>query len=203
MIFEAIVLGIIIGKLRGGQFKRLGYQTLQFPFILLLSFIILLGTSILISLGYQWVITYRVYLYILAYCLLFVVLFLNLHLKAVWLILIGAILNFAAIALNNGSIPIDLVLLEKMGFTNLLNSIGIGALPNYIPINEAYSFTQHLGKKITTPPMYPIKQIFSVGDIFIALGLLFYVQKVMQSKMYRKMSSVIHFDHKGKMSGIR
>lgn len=203
MIFEAIILGIIVGKLRGGQFKRLGYQSLQFPFILLLSFIILLGASILISLGYQWVITYRMYLYILAYCLLFLVLFLNLHAKAVWLILIGAICNFAAIALNNGSMPIDFGLLQKMGFTNLLNSINIGALPNYISISEAYSFTQHLGKRFTTPSLYPIKQIFSIGDIFIALGLLFYIQKVMQSKMYRKMASVISFDHKGKMSGVR
>lgn len=203
MIFEAIILGIVIGKLRGGQLKRLGYQTLQFPFVLLLSFIILLGASILISLGHQWAIAYRVYLYIASYCLLFFVLFLNLHVKAVWLILLGAILNFAAIALNNGSMPIDLVLLEKMGFTNLLSSITTGALPNYIPIADAYSFTQQLGKKFATPPIYPIRQIFSAGDAFVALGVLLYIQKVMQSKMYRRTSSVLHFDHKGRMGRSR
>ncbi len=199
MIFEALILGIIMGKLRGGRIKRLGHQTLRFPLILILSFIILLGTSILISLGYANIIAIRMYLYIVAYCFLFLVLFLNLHIKSIWLILIGAILNFAAIALNNGSMPIDVAVLEKMSFTNLLNSINTGSLPNYIPINEANSITQYLGKKFTTPAFYPIKQIFSVGDGFIAVGLFFYVQKIMQSNMYKKMSTVISFDHKGRM----
>lgn len=203
MIFEALVLGIIFGKLRGGHIKRLGYQTLRFPLILILSFIILLGTSIAISLGYEKIIAIRMYLYIISYCFLFLVLFLNLHMKSVWWILIGAILNFAAIALNNGSMPIDIAVLEKMNFTNLLNSIKIGSLPNYIPIHEAYAYTQHLGKKFTTPAFYPIKQIFSIGDCFIAIGLFFYVQRVMQSKMYKKMTNLISFDHKGRMGRSR
>ena len=203
MIFEALILGIIVGKLRGGHFKRLGYQSLRFPLILILAFIILLGTSILITLGYQKVITNRMYLYIIAYCFLFLVLFLNLHIKSVWFILIGAICNFAAIVLNNGSMPIDLLILEKMGFNNLLNSIQIGTLPNFIKIEDAYSYTQYLGKKFTTPSLYPLKQIFSIGDGFIAFGLFFYVQKIMQSKLYRKMSNVIQFDHKGKMGSGR
>ena len=199
VIFEALILGIIVGKLRGGQFKRLGYQTLRFPLILILAFLLLLGTSTLITLGYEKVIAFRMYLYILGYCFLFLVLFLNLHIRSVWFILIGAICNFAAITLNNGSMPIDLLVLEKMGFANLLKSIEIGSLPNFISINEAYSYTQYLAKRFSTPVLYPIKQIFSIGDALIAAGLFLYVQRIMQSKLYRKMSKVIHFDHKGRM----
>ncbi|WP_026478984.1 DUF5317 domain-containing protein [Alkaliphilus transvaalensis] len=199
MIFEALLLGIIIGKIRGGQIKRLGYLTLRFPFMVVLSFLIMLTTSIMISLGHETFIQFKMLLYIIAYCLLFFVLFLNLHNRSLWFILIGAILNFAAIVLNQGRMPIDLILLEEAGFLNMLQSINIGALPNYIPMAEAEAITTYLGKRFVTPSIYPLKQIFSVGDIFIALGLTIYVQAIMQSKLHRKAVGVIRFDHHGQI----
>lgn len=195
MIFEALILGMIIGKLRGGQLKRLGYMSLQFPFLLILSFILILSTSILILLENSLVIQYRMILYIVAYCLLFIVLFFNLHNRSLWFVLIGAIANFAAIVLNQGSMPIDLILLERAGFQNMLQSIGMGALPNYISLENAQGITAYLGKRIITPEFYPLKQIMSGGDIMISLGLLFYVQSVMHSRVHRRAVGVIRFDH--------
>lgn len=201
MIFEALILGLIFGKLRGGQLKRLGYRTLDFPILIIISFILLLGTSILIQLGNPVAIQYRMFLYIGAYCLLFIVLFFNLHNRALWLILVGAILNFAAIVLNQGSMPVDLNLLARAGFQNMLQStINIGALPNYISLENALGFTAYLGKRLVTPAFYPLKQIMSVGDIFISLGLLIYVQALMCSRSHHRAAGVIRFDQQ---KGIR
>ncbi|MBM7615397.1 DUF5317 domain-containing protein [Alkaliphilus hydrothermalis] len=199
MIFEALVLGIIVGKIRGGHLKRLGYLSLRFPFVVIMSLILMLTTSIMIAMGNETFIEHRMILYIIIYCLLFTTLFLNLHKKAIWLILIGAICNFAAIVLNQGSMPIDLTLLEDSGFKNLLISINMGALPNYIPLEEAFPLTEYLGKRFITPSFYPLKQVLAVGDFLISIGLLFYIQSVMQSKLYRKAVGVISFDHHGRV----
>lgn len=198
MIFEGLVLGIIIGKLRGGEIGNLGKFMFRSSFLLVFALILQISTSILISVGNERVIDNRMTLYIISYIMLFIVLFLNLGRKSVWLILVGAMANFAAIVLNGGSMPIDIVLLEKMGFQNMLQSIKIGAMPNYININEAYSFTFYLAKRFATPKYYPLKQIFSIGDIFISLGLLIFTQGIMQTSRSRYSSKVIRFDHRGR-----
>lgn len=198
MILEGLILGIIIGKLRGGQLDRLGRFIFRSPFLLVLALILQLATSILISLGNERAIDNRMILYIASYIMLFTVLFLNLNRGSVWFILIGAISNFAAIVLNGGSMPIDMALLEKAGFENMFQSLKIGALPNYVNIGEAYSFTAHLGKKFATPAFYPLKQVFSIGDILIALGLLLFTQGIMQINRHHYSSRTIKFDHRGR-----
>lgn len=199
MIFEGLVLGIIIGKLRGGKIQNIGKFMFRTSYLLVFSIIIQLGTSILISLGHETVIQYRLLLYIISYIMLFIVLFLNLGRKSVWVILIGAIANFAAIVLNGGSMPIDITILEKGGFANILASLEIGAMKNYINIKEAYSFTVHLAKRFITPEWYPFKQVFSIGDILISIGLLLLTQSIMQIRKHRSTVKVLKFDNRGKM----
>lgn len=199
MIFEGLVLGIIIGKLRGGKVRNLGKFMFKSSFLLVFSLILQLGTSILISMGYEKAIDNRMMLYIISYIMLFIVLFLNLGRSSVWLILIGSIANFAAIVLNGGSMPIDINILEKMGFENMLESMKIGAMPNYIDINKAHSFTIYLAKRFAGPTWYPFKQVFSIGDIIVSLGLLLFTQGIMQINRYNSSSNIINFDYRGKM----
>ena len=117
-------------------------------------------------------------LYIISYIMLFIVLFFNLGRKYVWLILIGAFANFIALVLNGGSMPIDVALLKKAGFENMYQSFKMGAMPNYIDIKDAYSLTIYLAKVYS--PIYPLKQIFSIGDILV-FGLLMFTQNMMQA----------------------
>ncbi|ABW20018.1 DUF5317 domain-containing protein [Alkaliphilus oremlandii] len=199
MILEGLVLGIIIGKLRGGKVNNLGRFVFKSSFLLAFSLLIQLGTSILISVGNEQAIKHKMILYIISYIMLFIVLFLNLGKKSVWLIVIGAVLNFAAIVLNGGSMPMDLEALQKIGSINMLQSIKAGELVNYRNITEAVSFTVYLGKRITTPEWYPIKQVFSIGDLFISLGILFLCQSMMQSSRSHSKPQLLKFNHKGKM----
>lgn len=200
MIFEGLILGIIIGKIRGGKIGNIGRFVFNLSFLLVFSLILQLVTSILISIGYEKAINHRMTIYIVAYVMLFIVLFSNLGRSSVWLILIGSIANFAAIVLNGGSMPIDLNMLEKAGFENMLQSMKIGAMPNYIDISQAHSFTVYLGKRFVTPEFYPFKQIFSPGDILIALGLLFLVQGIMQISKHRYASKTLRFDYNRKLN---
>lgn len=199
MIIEGVLLGILVGKLRGGGFKRLGYSVLRFSWMIFFAFSLQLLTSIMIFLGHPIAIKYRMILYVLSYGLLIMSLFFNIQFKSMWLIMIGAIANFAAILLNGGSMPIDMDILKKMGFKNLLSSIESGALPHYIPLEEAGGYTRYLGKILTTPNMYPLKQIFSIGDILVVVGIFFLIQNMMIPTIYHRTSKVLQFDHKGKV----
>ncbi|WP_152640007.1 DUF5317 domain-containing protein [Clostridium aceticum] len=199
VVLEAIVLGLIIGKIRGGQFKRLGTTTLRFSWIILLAFSLRLAVSVMISLGQPLVIQYRMIFYLLSYSILFIALFFNMHFKCMWLIAIGSITNFLAILLNKGSMPINMTTLENFGFSNMMTSIELGALPQYIPMEEAALYSIYLGKGLSMPSIYPLKQIFSIGDLLMAVGIFFLVQHMMSSSLYHKTSKILHFDHKSKL----
>lgn len=196
MILEALFLGVIAGKIRGGDFKKLGYVFFRLPYILILSFILMIGTSLLVFLGNKVVIDNRIYIYIVAYFLLFTVLFLNLHNKAIWLILLGAVANFTAIVLNQGSMPIDLLVLEKLGLVNMVNLIKEGEILSYIPIQDASTYTEYLAKRFALPSFYPLKHVMSIGDLLVSLGLFLYIQKIMQSRVYRRTSRMLRHDYR-------
>ena len=116
-----------------------------------------------------------------------------------WFIMLGCISNFIAILINGGSMPIDMSILKKMGFENLFTSIESGALVQYIPLDKVNNFTVYLGKIFSTPKGYPLKQIFSIGDLLIVIGIFFLIQGMMLSNTYGRRSKVIRFDHKGKL----
>ncbi|WP_278277839.1 DUF5317 domain-containing protein [Anaerovirgula multivorans] len=198
-MLEGIILGILVGRFRGGKFKRLGTSLFKFSWIIFLSFALQLGISIMISLGHPFVIQYRMILYVLSYVLLFLALFLNMQFKCMWFIMIGAITNFAAIMLNGGSMPVDMGILERNGFQNMLNSIRMEALPQYIPLEEAGLYTSYLGKRLSMPAMYPLKQIFSVGDLLMVIGIFFLIQNMMTPSIYNRTSKIIRFDHKSRV----
>lgn len=196
LLVESMVLGIIVGKIRGGKLKGLATSLLKFSWLIFLSFALQLAISIMISLGHSFFIEYRMILYVITYVLLFVALFFNMRFQCMWFIMIGAIMNFTAIMMNEGSMPVDMKLLEKLGFKNMVNSINMGALSQYIPLEKAGHFTSYLGKRISMPDFYPLSQVFSLGDLFIALGIFFLIQNMMMSLVYQRTTKVIKFDHR-------
>ncbi len=196
MLIESILLGLIVGKIRAGKFRLLGPSLLKFSWIIFFSFALQLGTSIMISLGSPFFIKYRMFLYTAAYVLLFISLFFNIHFKCIWFILVGAIMNFGAIILNHGSMPIDMHILQELGFKNMLNSISMGALPQYIPLDKAGSYTRYLGMRFMVPRPYPLKGIFSMGDIMVGIGIFFLIQNMMMPSSHRTISRTLRFDHK-------
>ena len=179
LILEAIILGIIFGKIRGGSFRKLGDAVFRIPGLLFIVFIMHLITSIMVFVGNSFFLEYQLIIYIIVYLLFFIIIFFNLNYKSFWFVLVGTILNFTAIVNNNGRMPIDKSGLEQLGMDNLLNSLKSDTLYNYISLEEAVGFTEYLGKIWTTPDGYPLSQIFSLGDVFIALGVFFIIQGFM------------------------
>lgn len=89
----------------------------------------------------------------------------NRRIPWVWLVAVGGMLNFTAIAANGGIMPAAPNALEKAGFT--LDPAGFtnsGAV--------SHPHLQFLGDVFWVPSSFPISNVFSVGDVLILLGAL-------------------------------
>lgn len=194
VVLEGLVLGLIFGKLRSGTFRNLGRFALKLPMVLIIGFLGYLATSIMVFFENDFFVDNLLYLKIGIYLLLFIVLFFNLQYRSVWLILFGTLGNFTAIVLNEGRMPLDPEALQQAGMVSMETSLLAGNLHNYVNIQAVEGFSRYLGKFLATPDFYPFSQVLSPGDIFIAIGVFFLVQRAMTKSTSR--FRTVNFDHK-------
>ncbi len=199
MFIEALLLGIAVGLFRGGSLKSLKTAQIRMPALLVLAFLIQVLVSFMLLAGSRFFINQRLVFYALSYGLLFVALFTNLSNKAVWLVVMGSLLNFAVIFLNGGTLPIAVEALEKAGFNNRLELIQAGRLVQYQLTEGSGSWLAFLGKRLTPPAMYPLRQVFSIGDVLISLGVFIWIQELLLGAGQYQKARVIRIDHKGKI----
>ncbi len=199
MFIEALIVGIAVGLFRGGSVKKLKTAQIRMPALLILAFLIQVLVSFMLLAGSSFFINQRLIFYALSYGLLFAALFTNLNSKAVWLIVLGSLLNFAVIFLNGGTLPIAVEALEKAGFNNRLELIQAGRLVQYQLTEGSGSWLAFLGKRLTPPAIYPIRQVFSIGDVLISLGVFLWIQDLLLGAGQYQKARVIRIDHRGKI----
>ncbi|MPZ92868.1 MAG: hypothetical protein GEU68_14825 [Actinobacteria bacterium] len=97
--------------------------------------------------------------------LLLVFLMSNRNLPGLWIICMGTVMNFAAIASNGGVMPATVGALTKAGLiidpSQFANSARL-ADPNYAFLGDVFAI----------PAGFPFANVFSAGDVCIVLGAL-------------------------------
>ena len=114
-----------------------------------------------------------------SYLLVFLFLAANIRVPGVWLIAIGALLNFAAIAANQGVMPADPGALRTAG-----RQIDEGEFENSRPVDDAR--LARLGDRYAIPESWPLSNVFSVGDVLIVLGAALGMHQVCRSRIVPK-----------------
>jgi MFS family permease len=87
----------------------------------------------------------------------------NRHIPGWWLIGLGGLLNFAAIASNAGVMPASPVAVERAGLTEVPGRFANSQV--LVDPNLAW-----LGDVFAVPSNWPLANVFSVGDVCLALG---------------------------------
>jgi glucose-6-phosphate-specific signal transduction histidine kinase len=113
----------------------------------------------------------RILMMVVSYSLLFFLLSINHHVEGFKLIMLGSALNFLAILLGGGRMPVYGPLANKMG---LLPSIKHALLEKFTPILL-------IGDVIPAYTPWGRKFLISIGDVLVYVGLLIF----MLSKPYR------------------
>jgi hypothetical protein len=114
-----------------------------------------------------------------SYLLVFLFLAANLRVPGVWLIAVGALLNFAAIAANHGVMPADPGALRRAGMERHKGEFQNSRQVDHprLPV---------LGDRFALPDSWPVSNVFSVGDVLIVIGAAVGMHQVCRSRIVAK-----------------
>ena len=159
-ILYAIPIGIVVGYLIGGRLDRLGDLRLRW------APLILLGLTVQVAIFSEAV--GRAVgdagpaIYVGSTAVVFTAVLRNVSIPGVALIALGAGCNLAAIVANGGWMPTDPAALaaiggQEAGYTNSI----VLADPALQPLTDVFAL----------PAWLPFANVFSVGDVLIAVGI--------------------------------
>ncbi|QEK11332.1 hypothetical protein FQB35_02515 [Crassaminicella thermophila] len=196
MLIEGTIIGLLLGKIRGGRLENLKFLTIRgWPL-----FILALILQIMLIFETPFLSRYEGYVYAISLIFLLIVLVINIDKKGFWVLLIGVTLNLLVIFLNNGKIPISFESLDLAGKISLIEGIKSGEILRYIPLEDAKTWTKFLAKCIVIPKPYPLSKVISVGNIFISLGIVLFIQGEMiriRRRFGHRSTKMIIFQYKG------
>ncbi|HEY7331722.1 MAG TPA: MFS transporter [Candidatus Limnocylindria bacterium] len=169
MFLSTIVLALIVGALAGGGLPRLGDLKLRWIWVLLLALIIRFGAVFLrtndaTNLPIGWAI-------VAAYFLIFVFLWGNWRVPGLQVAAVGIGLNFLAVLLNGGRMPIWPGAFEAAGFQP--DAVAGDAFHFLMPTSTVAEFVSRGGifGDVVPLPLPVIRDVVSIGDLLLALGL--------------------------------
>jgi hypothetical protein len=175
IILVVLAVSIVVAFGRGGRFSNLTHLNLRWRGVILAGFLVQViifstfwqersETKALTNWGYS-----------LSLLLLLVALVYNYRLPGMSVITLGFFSNFIAIALNGGYMPASPTALQTAGMTMLLpgeissNSIGMGPETVLFFLSDVFAL----------PRGFIFPNVFSIGDIVIAIGAVILTQKAL------------------------
>ncbi len=180
MFMEAALLGLVIGFLRGGNFRRLGQIDLRGWPLALIALLIQAALQFNwgTRLGYPKELT--PYLHLFSYLPLLIFTYINRKLPGMKLIALGLLLNLLVIAANGGIMPVDTDKLVPPPLEG--EPLFETGSPLHGPLTDTTRFP-YLADIFLLP--YGRCRLISWGDIALAAGLLHFIQQGMQKKKKR------------------
>jgi hypothetical protein len=185
LLLYAIVAGLLAGSVAGGRIAALGSLHIRWLWFAIggLAFqLALFGPMVVERVG-----DLGPPLYVASTLVVFAVLLRNLDLPGLPLVALGAALNLLAILGNGGYMPSD------PGAWQALS--GVAAVPTDDFTNSALmgpgTALPWLGDIFVLPRPIPLANVFSVGDVLIALGIAWCVARSMrpaQSSDWRRVA---------------
>lgn len=177
MMLEGAILSILIVIVRGGISKKSDVIVIKGWYLSIIGLTLQRVPDIVALLRFQSITTITennfLYLHILSYISILTVLILNIKMTSIKIVFAGTIFNMLAIFSNNGYMPVSGRAIEtiKPLATNISDKLDY----KHILLDSNTNFT-FLVDIFPTPPWYPLKQIFSIGDILIAIGIFILIQ---------------------------
>jgi Family of unknown function (DUF5317) len=160
-VIYAVVIGVAVGYLLGGRLDALAGMRLRWPWVAIagLAFqVVLFSGALDDQLGGAGPL-----LYVVSTAVVLAVVLANVRVPGLALVAAGATSNLAAILANGGYMPADPGALALAGLEpdgGFSNSVVTDA-PALRPLTDIFAL----------PDAVPLANVFSVGDVLIALGI--------------------------------
>jgi len=174
IFLTAMVIGGALGLLAGGRIEHLANVRLRWIGVLLVGLFLRFGIGAAVDAGIGQVQSWRLPLYDLAFVLVLVALWRNRSYPGLSLAFVGVSLNLLAITVNGGYMPVWLPSLTAAGFPadEPFSSFHI-----ILPQAADLDFVLRAGMfgDIIPIPFPFIRNVASIGDVFLAGGLAFFL----------------------------
>ena len=174
MLLGGIALGLIAGLLAGGRLGNLVEVRLRWMVAIFLAVVVRFGTEAALLREIPLAESLRLPLLVTAYLILLAGLWANRRLPGMAIAFVGILSNAVVIAVNGGRMPIWEQSLWAAGF-----SPADAATPLHVILSGELNatFLAHLGPlaDVLPIPLPFIRNVASVGDVLISLGLGFFL----------------------------
>lgn len=184
MIIEGLGTSLVVGKLRGGKFSYLKDAEIHKWYFIVSAFLIEFIAVFLSSKGYQFVSNNIFGIHLISYSLLFIGTYFNAQKLSFKLVMVGIFLNFIVIMLNGGQMPVSQEAMINAGLAGDLDALINGEIITHTIIVQDTVF-KFLGDIFILPKPYPRPKVFSIGDVFLAVGIFVYIQEIMVKKQVK------------------
>ena len=172
-------LCLLTVPLAGGRLSQLADVRLRWVAAIFGSLLIQVVIVSVIPDGNPWI--HRA-LHLVSYLLAAAFLVVNRRIVGLWVIALGALLNALAIFSNNGVMPASAAALRAAGrFETTKGFINSGVL--------AHPRLSFLGDVFAMPRWMPLHNVFSIGDVCIAVGAAITIHTLCGSRFTRRRSA--------------
>lgn len=183
LLLYSIAAGLLLGRLAGGRLD--GLASVRFRLAP-----IALGGLLFQLVLFSPVATERVgdagpVLYVASTLAVLVALLANLRLPGLWVLAVGAALNLVAIVANGGYMPSSP---EAWMALNGLPEVPTAAYTNSALMTSTTAFPA-LGDIFVFPHPLPLANVFSIGDVLIAVGAIVFLVWQMRTAMPQERAS--------------
>ncbi len=181
-LYATLVIALVVAILRGGSIKRLAQLPLRWGWMAMILFAAQAYLIFWPEARAQGPFSPRAMILISSYLILILVAWSNRSLPGVNLILLGLALNCSVIVANGGFMPVAPQTLIRVGHTHLVTTLESGtrvARTKDILLWPEETRLWFLSDIFVIPERYPLAGSFSLGDIFIALGVFILLQRAL------------------------
>jgi hypothetical protein len=173
LLLAAVILSVVTVRPAGGSLSALGQVSLRYTPAIFGALALQIAIIAVVPGGSPWL--HRV-VYIGSYALAAVFVVANRRLAGMRVLALGATLNVIAILANNGVMPASRSALRtagmRTGSTHFLNSAGV-----------AHAHLLFLGDIFPVPHVVPLANVYSIGDVCIAIGVAIAVHGLAGSRL--------------------
>ena len=185
MIIEGLGTSLVVGKLRGGKFSYLKDAEIHKWYLIVSAFLIEFIAVFLSSKGYQFISNNILGIHFISYSLLLIGTYFNASKISFKLVMVGVFLNFIVIILNGGQMPVSQDAMINAGLAGDLEALINGEIVTHTVITSD-TVLKFLGDIFILPKPYTRPKVFSIGDVFLAIGIFVYIQEIMVKKQLKK-----------------
>ncbi len=175
MIVEVLLISIIVAFIRRGKISNITKYEVKWKLLPILYIIIQAFLIFGLNLMSESAKSLSMFIYLASYLILMAFLLRNLAKIESIVMLVGVFLNFAVTFINGGKMPISsaAAVTAKLNMSTFLARFG-----NISQAATSSTKLSILGDIIPMPGFYPLHTVFSIGDIFIFVGLFIAIQKM-------------------------